>query len=309
MQPYRVCVADDCVDEVAVLCEGLKLHSYEAVPAYTGQEALERCAQGSIDLLLLDIGLPDIDGHEVCRRLKENPKTSDIPIVFVTARGAANDVSEGYRLGAVDYIAKPYNLPIVMVRVEAAMRTRQVMDYLQSRPDPLGDTIYTDHLTGLRNRRYLLERLQEEAEKAHRHKHYLSCIVLDVDDIVALDEELGAVSMDDLLVEVALAVRNASRNSDILARYEDSRFAVVLPHVELENAIKYAEKIDEEISSTIFSDPRCPTRARVSFGIVSCSNGHAIGADQILAEAARNLFCATTHRGSRICARDLNRDN
>lgn len=306
MHSYRVCVADDCVDEVSVLCEGLKLHNYDAVASFTGQQALDRCSEGGIDLLLLDIGLPDINGFEVCKRLKQNPKTADIPIIFVTAKGSASDVSQGYDLGAVDYIAKPYNLPMVMISVGMAMRTKFMSGLLDNPSELIEDTVYTDLLTGLRNRRFLIERLQEEVEKAHRYDYPLSCLMLDVDEIRGEDEELGAASLDDLLVEIALAMRSASRNYDILARFEGPMFAAVLPHAPLKDAVSYAKKIEEEISCTTFCDPSFPTRARLNFGIVSCRNGSAQGAEQVLGEAMRNLLRASTHPKSRIFGRDLN---
>lgn len=306
MRSYRVCVADDCVDEVTILCEGLKLHNYEVVSAFSGEQALAACEEGAVDLLLLDIGLPDIDGHEVCKRLKQNPKTADIPVIFVTAKGSATDVAVGYQLGAVDYIAKPYNLPMVMVSVGMAMRTKYVSSFADRCPELLEDPVYTDQLTGLRNRRFLLERLQEEVEKAHRYNYPLSCLMLDVDDVKGEDEELGAASLDDVLVEIAMAMRSSSRNYDILARYEGPLFAAVLPHAPLKDAVSYAKKIRDEVSSITFCDPSFPTRARLNFGIVSCRNGSAKGAEQVLGEAMRNLLRASTHPNTSIVGRDLN---
>ena len=285
------------------------MYGYEAVVVLTWAQAISRCAAGVIDLLLLDIGLPDISGHEVCKKLKEDKKTKDIPIIFVTARGEAVDIAQGYALGAVDYIAKPYNLPIVMIRVESAMRTRQINDYLSCNLDLLQDPIYTDHLTGLHNRRFLLERLQEEIEKAHRYDYPVACVVLDVDEISAVDEEVGGASLDDLLVEIALSLRNSSRNHDILARYEGALFVAVLPHAKLKDAISYANQIQEEVTATTYSDPSFPTRAKLSFGIVACQNGHSRTADEVLAEAMRNLFHAATHPGNRIVAKELNAPN
>lgn len=305
MHPCRVCVADDCVDEAAILCEGLGLHNYEAHAVHTGQAALDCCREGKVDLLLLDVGLPDISGYEVCESLKSAPETRDIPVVFVTAKGSGDDVARGYALGAVDYIAKPYNLPIVMLRVDAAMRTWQMVDEVRSQPEWVLDNAYTDRLTGLRNRRFLLERLQEEVEKAHRYNYPLSCLILDVDEIVAVDMELGAASLDDLLVEIAMALRSLSRNYDIIARYDSAIFVAVLPHTPLDDALNYARKIENEIGATTFSDPSFPTQARLRFGIVSCRNGGAKGAEHVLGEAMRGLLKAKSSPEAPLFARDL----
>jgi diguanylate cyclase (GGDEF)-like protein len=306
VQRFRVCVTDDCVDEVSVLCEGLEMYGYEALPAYNGEEALDLCAKGMVDLLLLDVIMPGIDGYEVCRRLKSNPLTAEIPVIFVTAKGSPRDVEDGFSLGAVDFIAKPFNLPMVMMAVETAMRTRHNNKNYGISFDLINDTIYTDDLTGLRNRRFLLERLQEEISKAHRYNYPVSCLVLDIAEVRALDRELGCASDDELLVQIAMMIRSASRNYDILARFDDVQFAAVLPHASLQDALSYARKLKEEIASTTFSDPCFPTAAELSFGIVSCRNGSARGAEQILAEAMRNLFKANTVSPTRIVARDLN---
>lgn len=306
MQTYRVCVADDAVDEASILCEGLKLNNYDAVAVHTGQAAIDLCCKGGIDLLLLDINLPDMDGYTVCERLKQDPDCQDITVVFVTARGEAEDVSRAYELGAVDFITKPYNLPMVMVRVDAIMGTKQAHDFTNPAGEGVFDTAYTDELTGLRNRRFLLERLQEEVEKAHRYDYPVSCLVFDIDEIKAIDDELGTASLDDILQEIAMAMRNSSRTYDILCRYDGALFAAVLPHARLRDAITYAQKINSEVSATTFSDPCFPTQAKLSFGIVSCRNGSSRGADQLLGEAMRRLLTAKSKPGEdRIDGRDL----
>jgi two-component system cell cycle response regulator len=300
----KVCVADDCAETAAVLCEGLKLHNYEASAVHTGTEALDLCAAGGIDLVLLDVCLPDISGYEVCGRLKQAPGTREITIIFVTVKGSPQEVAKGFSLGAADYICKPYNLPMVMVRVDAAMREKRRLDRLRLEHELLLEETYTDHLTGLRNRRYLLERLQEEVEKAHRYSYAVSCVIFDVDDVRPVDDELGPVSMDDLLAEVGMTIRNYSRTYDVLARYDSTMFAAVLPHVPVEDARHYAVKIMNEVSSTTFSDPNFPTEASVSVGIVACQNGSAQGAEYVLGEAMRGLFQAKS-LGERLVVRNL----
>ncbi len=302
---YRVCVTDDNEECASVLCEGLRLHQYDAVAAHSGKETLEICQRGGVDLVLLDVCLPDMSGYDVCRALKENPKTRDVIVVFVTVKGTAEDITKGYSLGATDYITKPYNLPMVMVRVDAALRKR----FLQERLDGTGcieDPAYTDHLTGLRNRRYLTERLQEEVEEAHRYNLPVSCAVFDLDEVRALDPELGPASLDDLLIEIAMVLRSHSRTFDILTRYDGTVFAAVLPHTPLDQAVGYASKIQQEIDATTFSDPSFPTQVKLSVGIVACRNGSARGAEYVLGEAMHGLLQAKSVRGDRFVARNLN---
>jgi diguanylate cyclase (GGDEF)-like protein len=286
------------------LCEGLRLHNYEAGAVHTGTEALDFCATGGVDLILLDVCLPDVSGSEVCQRLKQDPATREISVIFVTVKGSPQEVAKGFSLGAADYICKPYNLPMVMVRVDAAMREKRRQDRLRLEHELLLEETYTDHLTGLRNRRYLLERLQEEVEKAHRYNYPVSCVIFDVDDVRPVDIELGPVSMDDLLAEVGMTIRNYSRTYDVLARYDGTMFAAVLPHVPLEDARHYAIKIMDEVGSTTYSDPNFPTEASVSVGIVACQNGSAQGAEYVLGEAMRGLLQAKS-LGERLVVRNL----
>jgi len=298
-------VADDNVESASLICEGLRSHDYDAVAVHSGREALALCQEGDIDLILLDVCFPDIDGYEVCRQLKADPKTSGIVVVFVSVKGEPPDVIKGFELGASDYITKPYNLPIVIIRVDSVVRGKLVQDKLRSQQESPSGTSYTDSLTGLRNRRYLLERLQEEVEKAHRYNYPVSCVVLDVDEVRAQDDELGPVSLDDLLVEVAMTLRNYSRTYDVLARYDGTLFAAVLPHLPLEGAKSYAEKIMREVDSTTFSDPNFPTEAALSVGVVACKNGSAAGADFVLGEAMRGLLQAKSMPQQRLVARNL----
>lgn len=290
MKDYKVCVVDDYADEALVLCDGLRLNGYEAVAVCNGMDALARCAEGDVELVLLDVGLPDIDGYEVCRRLKADPKTADIPVIFVTARGSAMDVEEGFSLGAVNYIVKPYNLPIVMVHVDSALRTRAATGPLNH--ISLEDPVYTDGLTGLKNNRYLIERLQEETEKSKRYGHPVSCILLDVDGAAPIDEEaVQVLNMDDVLVEIAMAMRNSSRNYDIIARYDGPVFAAVLPHVSGDDAKNYARKITDEIRAAAMHDPFCPVIPQLSFGLATCpGEGWKGNAHDLLCMAMQNLL-------------------
>ncbi len=306
MRNIRVCVADDNRDEVTILCESLKLHNYEAIPAFSGTEALELCKKGKVDLLLLDIGLPDIDGIEVCKQLKANPETKDIPVIFVTAKGSVDDVALGHELGAVDYIAKPYNLPMVMVAVEMALKTMYTSAYIDSPVEFWDDPVYTDPLTGLKNYRYLMERLEEEIIRTDRHKTPLSCIVLDFVDYGTNEEEVGQTDViedDAFLMDVALALKQNSRTCDILTRYESSKFVMVLPNQDLEKAIKYVQKILEEIETNCWEEGKGTPLPK--FGIVSCNEKKVASGEEFLGIAMQNLLRAFTHPGVNIVGKDL----
>ena len=106
---FKVCVVDDCTETAEVLSHGLCLNNYDAFSVHSGEEALDACKGGNVDLVILDVCLDGIDGYEVCKRLKENPQTKNTVVIFVTAKDKKEDISKGYALGAADFITKPFN--------------------------------------------------------------------------------------------------------------------------------------------------------------------------------------------------------
>jgi len=132
-----VLVVDDSPDSVALLGSLLK-DSYRVKVAIDGEKALAIAAGDEApDLILLDIMMPDMDGYEVCRRLKRNPRTAEIPVIFLTAKSEAVDEEKGLELGAEDYIAKPPSPPIVMARIGTHIRLKSVGDFLKDKNEYL----------------------------------------------------------------------------------------------------------------------------------------------------------------------------
>ncbi|MFO7816840.1 MAG: PP2C family protein-serine/threonine phosphatase [Thermodesulfobacteriota bacterium] len=136
ISPPRILIVDDMAQNVAILGRLLK-KDYEVLVATSGKEAL-LLARGEVppDLILLDIMMPEMDGYEVCKRLKEDPETVDIPVIFVTAKTSMDDEAYGLKLGAVDYIAKPYQVPIIRARVNnqiELLRARRTAEIAHSK--------------------------------------------------------------------------------------------------------------------------------------------------------------------------------
>lgn len=113
---WRVLIVDDEINNLQLLRQILK-NQYSISLATNGHEALEAAEEMDPDIILLDIMMPDIDGYETCVRLKANPKTAKIPVIFVTARAQVEDEQKGFKVGAIDYITKPVSAPIVLARV------------------------------------------------------------------------------------------------------------------------------------------------------------------------------------------------
>lgn len=127
MPKAKILIVDDYPGEIQILSQELQ-PDYEVYAAKDGAQALERIASNSPDLILLDVVMPGMSGHDVCRVLKADKATADIPIIFITAKGEAHDETEGLALGAVDYITKPFRLGVVRARVETILKLKSEID-------------------------------------------------------------------------------------------------------------------------------------------------------------------------------------
>jgi PleD family two-component response regulator len=161
--PPSVLVAEDSLVIRAVLVEQLQSRGYRVIEAGDGEQALAACRREQPDVVLLDVEMPHLDGHGVLAQIKADPRLADIPVVFVTSRVTTEDVVDGLRLGAHDYLRKPFEPSELLARVHAAVRNKALQDELRLRNAELELASRTDALTGLRNRRHLEEQLQRLA--------------------------------------------------------------------------------------------------------------------------------------------------
>ena len=168
MHPPAVVVAEDSLVIRAVLVEQLLSRGYRVIEAGDGEQALAACRRERLDVVLLDVEMPQLDGHAVPAGIKADPRLADIPVVFVTARVTTDDVVEGLRLGAHDYLRKPFEPSELLARVHAAVRSKALQDELRLRNAELELASRTDALTGLSNRRHLEEQLQRLAAEGDR---------------------------------------------------------------------------------------------------------------------------------------------
>jgi diguanylate cyclase (GGDEF)-like protein len=191
--------------------------------ALSGEEGLELARQSPPDLVLLDAGLPGVDGFEVCRRIKADAELTDVPVIFVTSRHDSDTELAGLAAGAVDCIGKPPLAPIVAARVRTQLRIKQLTDELRR-------AALTDALTGLANRRRFDEQLERERQRALRQCEPLSLLMIDIDHFKAYNDRYGHRAGDACLRQVARAIESqARRPCDEAARYGGEEFALLLP--------------------------------------------------------------------------------
>jgi len=227
----RLLVVDDQPANIQVLYQILS-SDYQVFMATSGAQALALCAARQPDLVLLDLIMPDMDGYQVCQRLKEDAVTRDIPVIFITAQTDESAEEMGFDLGAVDFISKPINPRIVKARVKTHLMLKAQSDLLRS-------WAYLDGLTGVHNRRFFDERVNAEMGRAIRNQTPLSLVMLDVDFFKRFNDHYGHQAGDDCLRRVAGTLKNSlMRGGDHVARYGGEEFVCLLPDTDFAGAMR-----------------------------------------------------------------------
>lgn len=239
----RILIADDERINRKVLSELLE-DEYEVIIAKNGKQVLERTKNScDIDLIILDIIMPDLNGYEVIKILKEADSTKDIPIIFITGLSSSEDEEKGLKLGAADYIMKPFHTSIVKLRVENHLkfvRQRKLLENLVGR----------DGLTEINNRRRFDEIFLKEWGRAVRTNKPLSVIMVDVDYFKKYNDHYGHASGDNVLKAVAATIcDNLKRPGDSVSRYGGEEFAIILPETNIAGGKIIAEKIRKAIEN------------------------------------------------------------
>ena len=261
----RLLLVDDHPENLVILQAVLKNQGYEMETALSGIQALELMASNSFDLILLDVMMPEVDGFEVCRRLKDDPETQGIPIIFITAKTDFESVVQGYELGAVDYVTKPFNPAILRVRVKNQLRLRKAEQDLKQTVERLEQEVayrldaeralrerekelerfaMLDGLTQIGNRRRFDDYLTFQWANKKRAKQPISMILLDIDFFKQFNDNYGHQAGDAALQGVARSLqRSLKRPEDVACRYGGEEFAIILPNTPMEGAIHLAHRL------------------------------------------------------------------
>lgn len=299
----RLLIVDDQPANIRVMAEALQ-DRYEIFFATSGAKALEIAASAGVELILLDVVMPDIDGFEVCRRLKADDKTKAIPVIFVTAREEVSDEARGFDVGGVDYITKPVAPAVVRARVRTHIELKQARDMLE-------ELALVDPLTGVANRRRFDATLASEWSRAARTGTWLSLAIADVDFFKRYNDAYGHARGDECLRGVARAVASVARRpGDLAARYGGEEFALIFPATDAEAMQALMDRLIATVRELAIEHrtSSCAARVTISIGAVSLIPRDGDDAARALEVADRLLYDAKKNGRDQVVSLDLSQE-
>ena len=256
-----ILIVDDMQENLMLLSDILK-DKYQIKIAKSGQKALDIVKNGKVDLILLDVVMPKLDGYEVCKILQEDENTKEIPIIFVTGNTNPKDEKKGFELGAVDYITKPFNSTTVKARVKTHMnlhlrqleleelsealveKNKQLEKYIKM----VEEISITDGLTNIYNRRHFNDIFPKIINSSKRKNELVCFLLLDIDYFKPYNDNYGHQAGDDALIKLASCLKKSLKRSDDIAfRLGGEEFGILFKSESKEKAIQFAQKIKEEI--------------------------------------------------------------
>jgi two-component system cell cycle response regulator len=269
----------------------------------SGREAVKLAQSGKVDLILLDIILPDMDGFEVCRQVREMERTRDIPIVVITCLDDMDSKIKCIELDTDDFLVKPIVERELRARVKVLLEKKKQLDRLRFHYEAAMNSSVIDWLTGVYNHGYFKRFLELEIKKSLRHRYPVSLIMLDIDDFKTYNDTHGHTVGDAILKELAVVIKKSVRDVDIVARYGGDEFAVVLPYSDGHGGMKTAQRIDQAIKTHGFTQKisAAPPQITVSMGVAWYPTD-AVQVDELIHSADQRLYGAKHNGKNQISA-------
>ena len=300
-QQSIILVIDDIPLNIKMLMSILEL-DYEVLFALDAQKGLQLACSEKPDLILLDIMMPECDGYQTCEKLKSDPQTRNIPVIFVSALITDEDEERGLKAGAIDYISKPFNPMVVKSRI------KNHLDLKQSR-DQLERLSCVDELTKVANRRRFDEFLQQSWRSMLRESKPISAIMIDIDYFKYFNDHYGHIAGDLCLQQVAEALdKELSRPEDLVARYGGEEFVCILPETDLEGAKRVAENLRHAVSNLKIHHRKSQisTVVTASLGLSTVIPTTHLSALDLINSADQALYHSKSTGRNKVSVRELN---
>ncbi len=274
----KILVVDDHPGNIRIVAAMLQ-QNYKVLAANNGERAIKIAEDIHPDLILLDVMMPELDGFTVCEILKKNPKTNDIPIIFITAKTEIDDIVKGFSIGGCDYISKPFNPEELFARVNTHIELKNSKELLkkyihelEQKNRKLDIMSKTDYLTELANRRFMIERLNEEVARTEKTGEKFSMLMCDIDHFKRINDTYGHEIGDLVLKQVTKSIKNMVREYDVVSRWGGEEFLVLLIDTNIILAAEVAEKIRAEIEQNIITINNSIIKVTISIGVTEYLN-------------------------------------
>jgi diguanylate cyclase (GGDEF)-like protein len=295
----KILVADDDRTSRTLLTAMVTKWGHDPVVAADGGAAWEALQQQDPPrLVLLDWNMPVLDGLDMCRQLRASGSSNPPYVILLTARSEKGDIVRGLDAGANDYVAKPYDHEELQARLLVGQRTLALQADLLTVQEELEEQATHDHLTGILNRRAILERLAEELSRAMRQDGGLSVGMCDVDHFKAVNDIHGHQAGDEVLRGFTASLQAQLRKYDSLGRYGGEEFLVIAPGVRDGDDVGLFERLCDRISQAAVPTARGPIPISVSIGVASAGCGSTV--DTLIAAADAALYRAKADGRNRV---------
>ena len=297
----KVLIAEDENISRRKLEKFLKDLNYEVISCKDGLEAWDIIqSEDAPNLLILDWIMPGMDGMEICRKVRKLDREPYTYILLLTSKGEQEDIVKGMEAGADDYIIKPFNQNGLRVRLTAGKRIVKLnREILEMRNDLKRQAIY-DELTGLYNRRYMIDVLEKEFSRALRYQTEISCLLIDLDYFKEVNDTFGHAFGDMVLHEFATCLQQEARKTDITFRYGGEEFMLLLPNTDIGGALNVAEKIRSVCEARKYDDGVNSITVTVSIGIASAKQHQLLDDKELIAYADKALYRAKANGRNRV---------
>lgn len=302
---FPILVVDDDIVSRAIIQKYLHKAGFEVISAGNGKEALSLFSQRFYPIMLTDWMMPEINGPQLCRMIREKKTDGYVFIILITARDTKNDIVSGLESGADDYLTKPIHRAELIARIETGIRILRLEQSLKNANEEIRLLSITDPLTGCFNRTYLGERFAQELSRSLRYNHALSVVLMDIDHFKRVNDTYGHQVGDMVLKSFAKCIRKQLRERiDWMVRFGGEEFLVVLPETSCAGVKTVAERLRSGTRRLSIPCGQSQLHITASFGAACvCFSHHkkiAISMEQLIDQADEQLYRSKRQGRDRI---------
>ncbi len=301
---FPILIAEDNPVSRRLMEMTVKQAGYEVVSAANGREALNVFKERFFPIVLTDWGMPEMNGLELCRAIRESPTEGYVFIFLITARDAKKDIIVGLEAGADDYLTKPFDRSELIARLKTALRVLELERSLKKAYEKIRVLSITDKLTGCYNRTYMDEYLAREFARSERYRHPVSLVMVDIDHFKGINDTFGHRAGDILLKNFVQAIEKGLRKGvDWIVRYGGEEFLIVLPETDFESAMTSAERLRKFVSESVTLHDGQAIRITASFGVTGFEPSEdraGVSYESVIDQADKALYEAKKEGRNRV---------